>query len=342
MLQIKNSTPFIVELNVFPNERGIETLYIVVKATFSFEDKLKVADIQQPVFMADEYWGEPGHSSIKYAAEMHLMKPSTDIILIGEACAPDKKMVQELDVTLSVGTKSKTIKVFGDRKWVSGLVGLRKSQPIPFESMPMVYERAYGGIHEVNPEKGIVLYEPLNPVGKGFKGKRRKKDMKGTSLPNLEDPKKLIKKPKDKPTPACFGHISPNWKPRQEFAGTYDELWQKKKAPYLPDDFKPAFFNSGHPDLVCDTYLKGGEPVRIENVSPKGPIKFNLPVCDLDTAVIIDGQKQNTDLNLETILLEPNENRLSMLYRAEVECDKKALKVELVEIQPKRETHDRE
>ena len=35
-------------------------------------------------------------------------------------------------------------------------------------------------------------------------------------------------------------------------------------------------------------------------------------------------------LSLETVLIEPNDKRLSMVWRAEVQCDKKVLKVEQV------------
>lgn len=327
MLQLENSTPFAAHLNYFKNENDIETLYTVVKASFEIKKTVNLSENQVPLFLEDEFWGEPGYSSIKYASDLHLQKPSTDLIMLGEACAPDKKMVQELDVKLSVGEKTKTVKVFGDREWVPGVVGLRKSLPIPFETMPMVYERAYGGTHIADPEKDEVLYEPKNPVGKGFLGKKRKKEIKGSALPNLEDPKNLIEKPKDTPTPACFGYVAPNWEPRLKYAGTYDNDWQSKKAPYLPDDFDPRFFNIAHPNLICDGYLKGGEPVEITNMSPEGKLKFNLPVCEMDILVHIGNKIEKPEIKLETVSFEPNKNCFTMLWRAAVECDKKVMKI---------------
>lgn len=336
MLQLKNNTPFEAAIAVFPDENAIDTLYATVKATFTMENKLEVAAKQLPVAMADEYWGEPGQSSLKLASELHLTKPSTDIVMIGEACAPDKRPVVQLDVMLVVADKKKMIRVFGDRCWDDAIVGLKMTPPASFESMPLVYERAFGGIHEVDPEKPEVLFEPRNPVGKGFKGKRGKDELKGMPLPNLEDPLQLITKPGDQPAPACFGFVAPSWEPRKSFAGTYDEAWQKKRAPFLPLDFDSHFFNAAHPDLICKDYLKGGEPVSIFNMSPRGQLKFNLPVCELETEIRIAGNIEQPSLNLETILFEPNEFRFSMIWRSEVKCDKKALKVEQIDINLKR------
>jgi hypothetical protein len=222
--------------------------------------------------------------------------------------------------------------VFGDRQWEKSFIGLRKSEPAVFETMPMIFERAYGGTHVIDPETNKIVYEELNPVGVGFNDKKTKKEIVGSPLPNLENPDKHINKAKDRPTPACFGFISPSWEPRKSFAGTYDEAWQKKRAPYLPEDFDPRFFNMVSSDLIMDKHLKGGEPVTIINMSDRGPIRFNLPQCEFDLNVDMDNKIEKPELNMETVLLEPNSQTFSILWRAAVECDKKALKVSEINI----------
>lgn len=332
MLQLKNTTPFPASMAVFPNEQGIDTLYVVIKATFELGETLEIAPKQQPIIPADEYWGQPGASSVKYASEMHLTKPSTDVVLMGEACAPDQREVTQLDVSVTIADRKKVVRVFGDRQWKGGPFWLRMTSPAPFRSMPLVYERAFGGIHDRTAEQKGILYEARNPVGSGFTGKRRRKDIKGMPIPNLEDPADLISGHSARPRPAGFGYIAPSWEPRKSFAGTYDETWQKKRAPYLPQDFNPRFFNMAHPDLVCDGYLKGGEPVEVLNASPHGPFKCKVPACCLEAIVRVAGKKQTPPLNLETVLIEPGEARLSMLWRAAVPCDKQVLKVEQIDI----------
>ena len=111
MLQLKNNTPFEAAIAVFPDENAIDALYTTVKATFSLGNKLEIAEKQLPVVMADEYRGDPGQSSLKYASELHLTKPSTDIVMIGEACASDKRPVVQLDVMLVVAHHRKVLSV---------------------------------------------------------------------------------------------------------------------------------------------------------------------------------------------------------------------------------------
>lgn len=332
MLQLKNNSPFVPSIAVFPNEQGIDTLYVTVKATFVVGAKFEIAPQQQPMVLADEYWGEPGQSSIKLASDIHLCKPSTDIVLVGEAYAPERRPVQQLDVSVSVGEYRDTLRVFGERVWEKGMLGYRASTPQYFETMPLVYERAFGGQQVINADTGEMAYEARNPVGRGFFDKRAKAAIEGAALPNLEDPTQLIAKPTDRPTPKCFAPIAASWAPRKSFAGTYDAAWQKNCAPYLPGDFNSRFFNLASARLICKSYLRGGEQVEIINASPFGPLHFSLPRCELVADVRIAGNSVQPPLNLETVLLEPTDARITLVWRAALSCDKKALKVEQITI----------
>jgi hypothetical protein len=328
LLQLKNNSPFDPAICLFPNENGVDTLYVIVKATFEIGTLLSIAEEQVPPTTADEYWGDPLSSSIKYASEMHLAKPSTDVVLIGRARAPNQRAVQQLDVRLSVAERQKTLRVFGNRTWQNGSISAAK----PFKSMPIVYEYAFGGKHEIDPENAKILAEERNPVGRGFRGKRKGFEQEGMELPNIEDPACLVSSAGDKAVPAGFAFIAPAWLPRREHAGTYDEAWQKNRAPYLPDDFDPRFFNTAHPDFIFDRYLQGGEPVALDNLSIDGPVRFNLPICQLETCVRIAGKTETPPLNLETVLIEPGKRRICMTWRSQLTCDKKTLKVEQVDV----------
>ncbi len=332
MLQLVNNTPFQAGIALIPNEQGIDTLYISLKATFKIGRKLTVASEQRSLMQVDEYWGEAGQSSLKYASEMHLLKPSTDVVMIGEAWAPNQRPANQVDVILTVGSVKKSVRVFGDRTWSNGLAGLTMTSPIQFEKMPLIYERAFGGIHEADPEKAETVYESRNPVGCGFVGKRQRNEIDGMRLPNLEDPAHLIAKPVDQPPPAGFGFISPAWEPRKSYAGTYDEAWQKKRFPYLPQDFDSRFLNMAHPDLICKDYLKGGERVEVINASPDRILKFKLPVCLVEATVQMTGTVEKPPFYLETVLIEPGLSTLCMTYRALHVCGKKALGIDQAEL----------
>ena len=84
---------------------------------------------------------------------------------------------------------------------------------------------------------------------------------------------------------------------------------------------------------MAGRYLEGGERVEAQNVSPHGPLMFRLPACELRAAVRVAGRDEAPRLNLETVLLEPDDARLSLVWRGAVPCDKRALKVEEVGIE---------
>ncbi|NMO19247.1 DUF2169 domain-containing protein [Pyxidicoccus fallax] len=332
MLQVRNDTPFAPGMFLFPDAQGVDTLYVVLKATFLLkEGQLRVAEKQEPVVVADRYRGEPGQSSLKAASEAHLLKPGTDVLVEGEAHAPQGRPVESCLVQVRVGPLRQAIQVFGDRKWKGGLMAPGISSPEPFAKMPLVWERAFGGVHAV--EKERMLGEARNPVGQGFRGKRGGSEMAGHPLPNLENPRQLIRSISDAPAPVGVGPVAPSWEPRKSYAGTYDEAWQTRRAPYLPSDFKEEFFHVAPPELCALEGLKGGDPVELLNLSPEGALRFALPRCAVEATVRIAGKPERPQLRLETVHLTPAERRLCLTWRGAVPCDKRSLRVEEVRFQ---------
>ena len=329
MLQLKNNTAISPAMAFLPNENGIDSLYVILKASFEILPTVKLLETQIPPFQGDVYWGEPNESSIKYASDIQLGKPSTDIILIGSAQAKDRVPAHSLDVSLQVAKQKSALTVFGDREWQGGSI----SRAHPFETMPLIYENAYGGTH-TSQEQGetLTLSEACNPVGKGFIGKRRGEEIDGLQLPNLENPKQLISTSRDQPNPVCFGFIAPSWQPRVQYAGTYDDTWKTTTAPYLPKDFDKRFFHAAHQTLITDQHLIGGEPVTINNVSPAGELNFQLPINPLEVLVHINNRKEKPPVSMQTVLIEPDENRFSIIWQASMQCDKEMLNIEQIDV----------
>jgi hypothetical protein len=256
---------------------------------------------------------------------MHIGKAGTDVVLIGSAWAVGQRPVPRSQVAMTVAGRQKMILVSGDRVWRGG----KPSEPKPFESIPLVWERAFGGVHQRG-EK--VMAEERNPVGCGFSGGRSASDVEGLAVPNLEDPARPLQQIGESPTPACLAPIAPSWLPRRQFAGTYDERWQRSRAPYLPDDFDPRFFQSACPEFAFDRYLQVGEHVQVVGALPDGPIAFTVPESHLSVAVTIEGSPHHPAAHLETLLIEPDENRACFTWRASVPCDRRALKVQTIVI----------
>ncbi|NOZ52533.1 MAG: DUF2169 domain-containing protein [Gammaproteobacteria bacterium] len=353
---LKNKTPFAAELALLADEAGREVLLVLVKATYRIiaataertvrhliqptaqakfsaqQDYLDLAEEQRPVNLAGEYYGEPGKTSLKYAPEASFAKPGTDIALIGHAHVPtEHPAVTQLDVTLSVGAVSKTVRVFGDRVWQrKPLLSWRISPPQAFTTLPLVYERAFGGVDDTPDDDRDKAYEPRNPVGTGLIATKSR--LAEVPLPNLEDPRELIQRVKDRPVPAGFGFICPDWEPRKSRAGTYDDAWQTARMPSLPTNFERRFLNAAHPDLQTKGYLQGNETVDIINASPQGRLTFSLPGCNPIMAVkMLNEPPTALETRLDSLVINTDDHTVQLLWCGSVEIHDRLYELENIE-----------
>ncbi len=324
MLQLLNDTPFEATMAVLPDRAGIDTLYVVVKATVTLQPTIALAPEQLPPVMADEYYGDPANSSLKAVSELHIGKPGTDVLITGHARAP--RPITEMAVVVSVAERQTSLRVLGDRVWRGDGTA---TAPEPFTEMPLVWERAYGGRYSLGDRE---LAEERNPVGRGFLGERDPSELEGSAAPNLLDPKAPLERLGEEAVPACFAPIAGAWLPRRAFAGTYDQAWQRKRAPYLPDDFDPCFLQCAAGELRFDRFLQGTEPVRITGMTLEGPTEFAVPTVRPQIRVVVAKSPARPRAELETLWIEPDKNRASFTWRAHLGVDRKALRVEKVTI----------
>ena len=108
-MHVKNDTPFrFIALPGYDKE-GREVLTNVVKGTFSLSGTrpLRIADEQSPISMADEYWGDPGCSPIKYESDLAVFKPFSDLILVGSACHSGGEKFRKMEVAFGCGQTRK-------------------------------------------------------------------------------------------------------------------------------------------------------------------------------------------------------------------------------------------
>ena len=331
MLQLNNQTRFAPLVQVLPDRDAVDTLYVVVRGTFTLAPVPALGADQPPPHAADSYWGEPVESSLKYAADIHVGKIGTDVALVGSAHAPRGRAVPEMLCALGVARRRKVVRVVGDRTWRGAVGGA--TPPAPFASMPLLYERAFGGRDQQGaPASGGFAAEERNPVGVGFRAVRRLRSGAGVRLPNLEDPHCPWRTLGDRPPPAGFGFIAPSWQPRRRYAGTYDEAWAATRAPFLPRDFDPRFANAASAGLTFEEGLRGGEAIALDGVSREAALRSVVPALRPRVEVIAAGTREAPPVQLETLLLEPDERRMSLTWRAALRCDKRALKIERIHI----------
>jgi hypothetical protein len=334
---VHNLTPFALEPIFTLDEQCRPVLVAVVKGTYAIgtDGQLSIAEKQIPVTVSGEHYGEPGSSSYKYEPESAIRKLTTDIVLIGHAYAPHSNAT-ESRVSLRVGGCEKTLKVVGDRQWVRVLGMISATPPEPFERMPLVYERAFGGWDRTDVDPARHTFEPRNPVGAGFVARGRNFE-EGLPLPNLEDPRHPIRGYGDTPPPAGFGFLAPDWQPRAAYAGTYDDVWRQSRMPLLPLDFDPRFFNAASPGLVAEGFLRGDERVLIEGASPSRRLLFQLPAVPPPVVRVglVGHNWQFLSTQLDTVIINTDENLLFLLWRTSLSLRSGPDDVVSIKAQPK-------
>lgn len=325
MWQVDNRTPFAAERGWVRDRNGQEIWLVAVKCTFDIkpDGSTEVSNEQPPVLRVPEHHGDPGKSSIKYENDLVLTKTTTDILAVGHAWARGGRPVTEMTVGFRVGPVQKVLQVTGDRVW--GATGV--SSPEPFVKMPLVYERAFGGVDSKSkqPDRD---WDWRNPVGTGFAVAREHLD--GVPLPSIEYPNERVGGWKDRPRPAGFGAVACHWQPRVGFAGTYDDRWMKTRQPLLPEDFDDRYFQCAPADQQAPTFLRGGEPVVLIGLSPLGDLRFHLPKVFLgfDTR-FYDGSRQiHQNRRLHTVIVEGDLPRVSMVWHSALPCHFKVQKLE--------------
>lgn len=324
MPNLENLSPFPAVDLPSMNKEGEELLVICVAGRFDLPPAgrasfPKRSEEQRPPIMEDVYWGKPGTSSLRYEGQTAYHRLGTDIYVSGHAWAPRGRSVTEMLAAVRVGTCQKGIHVFGTRVWCRGVLGLKPSAPLPFERMPLRYERSFGGAASA-PGKGTPAYEPSNPVGVGLYGSA--KEAVEQPLPNLEEPTHLMSSPMERVPPVGFGPIARAWKPRLGFAGTYDEEWVARRAPLWPLDFDVRFFNAAAPGLIAWPGLKGGESVVLAGLSPDGQMAFPLPHHRLMVKTVFRQRVDRRELVLDAVHLEPDEGALTLIWRAAIPMDR--------------------
>jgi hypothetical protein len=318
--EINNATPYAFENLYLLDEEGRALLVAVVKATFSVDaaGSCTLAEKQAPVQVAGETFGDPATTSYRYEPELAFIKLATDVVLIGHAY-PRRETDTEVSVTLEAGPLAKRAQVFGDRSWIRVGNDIAISPAQRFVRMPLCYERAFGGWDRSAPDPARHVCDRRNPVGTGFRADGSFEE--GVRLPNVEDPKARIQSPQDRPEPVGFGFTSPDWLNRAQWAGTYDEAWQRERAPLLPRDFDRRFFNSASAGLVAPEYFRGDEPIAASGVLP-GAERFVATLPGKPSPAVAVHMRTGAAVNMETVLdtviLEPDERRVQLVWRGHV------------------------
>ncbi len=251
---------------------------IILRGSFTIlpGKPLRPTQEQQQVRTSPEYFGALNDSSLRTDDDLAPYKANSDIILNTTAYAPRGIPHRRWNVGIRIGSLAKDLIVTGPRHWRwHWWHGWILDAPEPATEVPLRYEYAFGG--QWTHEDTADIYEE-NPCGRGFVDPAHLSRKESVPAPQIESPAEPIEELGKRYRPQGFGPLAKSWLPRRSYAGTYDEQWQRKRHPKLPEDFCVDFHNCAHPDLVYDGYLDGAESVELTHLHPTIPkLRFQLP-----------------------------------------------------------------
>ncbi len=187
-------------------------------------------------------------------------KPSGEVLVAGFCRTPRKALVPAMEASFRVGALERKFAIFGDReRHHTGDC----TDPIPFQSQPLIWEKAFGGENFA-----------ANHLGKGLDAENKS----NTLVPNIEDPKKLMLQKDDNIFPSCPFPIGLDNPMRRKLSGTYNQHWVDHIAPEFPEDFDAEFFYSAQKEQRLPfingkgTFFKGNESIEIKGMHHDYPI----------------------------------------------------------------------
>jgi hypothetical protein len=303
-------------MGVEPSAR--ESLVVVVKGTFAIPAEqgatLKLHQEQVPLVMSDVFHGAPGLSAPKYEADFARRKPRCEVLLNGSAYAPGGKPAERVNVGIRIGEWSKSFAVVGDRFWYTA-GGVHATSPKPFTVMPISYERAFGGADLRHEDPARHAAYMANPSGRGFHKHMIPEWLHASPLPNTEELHQSVSAPDGEYRPMAFGPLGRHWDPRRKYAGTYDQRWLDEVSPFLPADFDELYYQAAPADQHIPP-TNGEQSVTLLNLTPDGRRDFALPKFAAPVHIFPKkGNREDFNAPLDTIVIEPDLERLTMTWR---------------------------
>lgn len=291
-----------------------DCLIVVVKASFDLVpgEPARLRS-EAATLLGDVFAGDEPDTALLHADDFAISKPEVDVLLEGTAYAPGgSATAMQISMRLrgAGGAIDRAIAVFGDRVWQGGALQLGQSEPAPFQSIPITYQRAFGGAGFAD-----------NPNGLGYRGAAGADGVR--RLPNFEQMGELVASPSDTPAPQSFSGIHPLWPARAALLGTYDKAWFETRWPYFPADLDPRAFQAAPPEQRLP-FVRGDEAYELGGVHPAhARLRGELP--GLRARVFIQrtpeggGTFEEVPVRLDTVTFTPDDDALHLLFRGSVE-----------------------
>jgi uncharacterized protein YjbI with pentapeptide repeats len=279
----------------------VPTVVVTVGLLYGNDHAIVEMAVAQP-WLLERFGDEPMDRGLKKARGGFAVQGSAFPLTDGQATG--------MAVRVNLGPCSKTLHVHPPRRWEKALAGYRTVVTGPLEPLPITAANAFGG-------KGY----GSNPQGMGYVADTQNYD--GVPLPAIETQTQGITEPDLVPDWAGLMPMSPQSDLRRQYLGTLDEQWKLQRAPFLPLDTDPRWFDEVAQDQCIDTYWQGTEPWAVAGMHPRhAEVSGRLP--GFRPRLFVERKDRHeqpiaeTTLDLDTVWLFPDAERVLLLYRAEL------------------------
>lgn len=305
--------------------------------------------------VADAYEAELNASSVKAESDLAAFKPRCNVVVRATAHAPGGAAAQRWPVRLratvardggAAAVIDKSLTVCGPRWFVRDGAGWSLTEPREATSVPVRWEKAFGGRSTVRDAEGKTLLDEVcftNPVGCGWMEKRHVEALERASqslpehlpAPQVEDPRSPVRAlvvaqhregiadargvaeaaADYGATPAGLSWVGRPWTPRIQHAGTYDDAWLRDRHPFLPPDFSFAYWNGAPADQQID-HPPPGLQVELWNLCEgSGYVSFALPPHRAFVTAIVRGLPVPVPAVIDTVIVDAEAMTVACVWR---------------------------
>jgi hypothetical protein len=156
-----------------------------------------------------------------------------------------------------------------------------------------------------------------NPQGMGSPASVRgasnaSRNLDLVALPWIEHPEHPVVDITRTPLPASFGVWGENTAVRSCHYGTRDSVWQQQRAPLLPLDFNPLYYNQAEPRLQWSQAPQAGEAIELHHLNRDGFARIVWPA--VQPQIFVD-HRAGPSLACDTCLVVPDAGLYAIVWR---------------------------
>jgi hypothetical protein len=324
-MQLVNQTPVPCSIQVSEFEGTPYRFgFLTAKATFSADISGRaVLDTQKPFPILDK--DKETEFGLLPSDSVPRRDSVFEVIVLGAAHGRGRpsKMVE-----LAVGEHRQQLLVLGDRYWIRhGQPAI--SQPASVDILPLCWDRAFGGSSEcwIDKDSAIDLEHPMNKYGRGFDAEKLARDYGQAfkapagfpklaadyrrGLPNLEDPRCLIRRWEDEPRPYCWATVPTDIGAHMQ--RVHDHIRTTGK-PLSEDEMLRMAYHRAHPDWILPR-PKAGAMVTLKGMTKEDAWSFPLPRLRVLADYELGERTGTRELEPHMLVLLAHELRFYIVYR---------------------------